>query len=495
MNNQRKVPKEAEGHLKNAKEIIKSLYDHRNGGSLPDPPGYLHTPQVKKYQLYIYHKFSDIINTPSYDYISKTKKSWLIINDHRAEIAANITQIVERYGLGVGLMVLHAQQMNTGHIPLSVHINGKTQNLMADTQRLHGTIGENIIHVPVRKYRSDFNQLAEMNIVKPREIWEKDKIVTHEVDRFPCFYCSSKEINPSEVTFDIDGNRYGLSRDYSFGYTFAPFGNPLTVMHFLAWDRSSHPLNMTRTPVTAFDLVELTRLINISIRQFFINTGIDDFPVIDGVSNGWAGCTIFHGHFQFFQPEFAPPIISHHLVISQPIHVRDDVKVNRLSWPTAIYQVSADDSCKVGHVSNDITGRWRHLCGNVKVSYKNFVEGYEPGPDVLVRPHTQNIYIPGMKLGCEAYIIPRDKRRINYNPPKGEWLDKSSKRRPQAKTNIGVLEATGTVIADDENSFEQMKNWTPEQISRQVSHVVGAVHPFQGKIASLEEYINDIYPI
>src|SRR5271157_3311662 len=73
---------------------------------------------------------------------------------------------------------------------------------------------------------------------------------------------------------------------------------------------TSVELNMNRVPMTVSDLVEMTRQVNLSISNVFAGTGIKDWPVIDGVSNGWAGNSIYHQHFQFFRPEEEPPIAS-----------------------------------------------------------------------------------------------------------------------------------------------------------------------------------------
>ena len=213
---------------------------------------------------------------------------WLVVGDHRAEVAAKVALIIERHGVGVGMMVLHAQQMNARHIPFEIPLQ--------PTRRLEGSRGESVLYVPIRKYRNDVEKLAELNIVKPTSLWDDTRVVSHEYDKKPCFYCSCSEINPSEVVVTLEGVRLGLSRNYSLGFTFAPFGDPVSVMHFLAWDSSDNPLNMNRTPVTVSDLVQLTQQINVSILTFFAGTGIEDHPVVDGVSNGWAGNSIYHQH-------------------------------------------------------------------------------------------------------------------------------------------------------------------------------------------------------
>ena len=256
---------------------------------------------------------SPINDLPAFEYISKTPRTWLIAGDHRAEVAARVEMIIERHGLGVGMLVLHAQQMHARHILLELEIDGQVHDLAQPTARLRGRRGENILYVPIRKYRGDRKRLAELNITKPPELWNKAALVTHEQVSNACNYCSAAEINPCEVVVRIEGARFGLSRNYELGFTYAPFGNPLSSVHFLAWHYAaggpgSHPLNMNRTSVTFSDLVAMTRRINTSIAEFFAGTGVTDLPVIDGVSNGWAGNTIYHQHFQFFRPEYPCPI-------------------------------------------------------------------------------------------------------------------------------------------------------------------------------------------
>jgi len=293
-------------------------------------PRYLLMPGVARYQEYVYRRFCDVITTPSFEYISKTARGWLIVGDHRDEIAARVELIVGRYGLGVGMLVLHAQQMHAQHILLELPVDGKVLDLTWPTARLCGRRGESILSVPIRKYRRDRTRLAELNVVKPADLWDPAALVTHEQVSNACNYCSAAEINPCEVVVSIEGARFGLSRNYRLGFTYAPFGNPLSVVHFLAWHHAPRPLNMNRTPVTFSDLVEMTRRINTSIVEFFAGAGVNDYPVIDGVSNGWAGNTIYHQHFQFFQPEYPAPITDTALLGRKPMLERDDIRIYRL---------------------------------------------------------------------------------------------------------------------------------------------------------------------
>ena len=485
------------GHTRNARSIIQAVAE---GGRPPSPetegtlPGYLSAPAARDYQRHVYDRFGDVIRTPSFDYISKIPSGWLIVGDHRAELAARIALIVERHGVGVGMMVLHAQQMCARHIPIEIPLNGESQDLALPTRRLRGTRGESVLYVPVRKYRDDFGKLADLNIVKPQRMWDESRIVSHERDHRPCLYCSCAEINPSEVVVTLDGARRGLSRNYSLGFTFAPFGDPVSVMHFLAWDSSENPLNMNRTPMTVSDLVQLTQQVNVSILTFFAGTGVEDFPVIDGVSNGWAGNSIYHQHFQFFQPEFTPPISVTNLLNRKPLLTRDDVEVHRLSWETPVYKVVADEPINVGLVGNDIAGAWRLLGGAKKIGYKEFPDGHVVREDEKVPVHTQNLYIPGAEFGRTAYILLRDRRRIDFEPARGEYVNKPAGRKAQPKSNIGVLEATGTPIVDEAESFEEMATWEPTDITTQIDKMARAVQPERSAVNRFEKSIRDLFP-
>lgn len=500
MTTQDRIGRMVTAHSKNSEEIIKaiaqgwhsahSISSRSDDGALQ----YLLLPDVKEYQRYIYRRFADVIGIPTHDYISKTDAGWLIVGDHRAEISARISLIVERYGIGVGMLVLHAQQMASHHIPLAVMFGDELLDLAQPTESRYGMRGEQILYIPIRQVRSNSDKLAELNIAKPRELWDSSRIVSHEQDENPCYYCSCREINPSEVVVNIEGARLGFSRDYTLGFTFAPFGNPLEVVHFLAWDCSKDPLNMNRTPITVSDLVEMTRQINVSIMNFFAGTNITDYPVIDGVSNGWAGNSIYHQHFQFFQPEYKSPIENDNLVIKEPLLQRDDIRIHRLSWRTPVYRIMAEDAINVGLVGNDMAGIWRLLGGSKTVGYKQFPDGHQPREGEKVPVHTQNIYVMGSDIGRIAYILLRDRRCIDFSPEDNDFVNRPERRKAQKKGNIGVLEATGTMIVDDRPSFEEMRNWTPEDISIQIDKLAEAVHPEKRKVIQFEKSIKGLFP-
>ncbi len=503
-------------HRSDGDAIIQAIAAHQTLPGRRRSPGeagprYLDLPGVAAYQREIYRRFADVIDLPAFEYISKTPSSWLIAGDRRGEVAARVELIIERYGLGVGMLVLHAQQMHARHILLELNIDGQVQNLAQPTARLGGRRGENILNVPIRRYRGDRERLAALNIMKPQHLWNRSALVTHEQVSNACNYCSAAEINPCEVVVRIEGARFGLSRNYGLGFTFAPFGNPLSAVHFLAWHYASggpsaRPLNMNRTPITFSDLVEMTRRINTSIAEFFAGTGIREHPVIDGVSNGWAGNTIYHQHFQFFQPEYSCPITNEALLDAgavdhghgrpQPVTVleSEDIRISRLAWETPIYKISADDSINIGLVGNDMAGVWRLLGGAALVPYRSFPEDYEPREGEMVPVHTQNLYVPGSERGRVAYILLRDKRRIDFLPGPNDYVNIVTGRRAQPKTNIAVLEATGTMIVDDQASFEEMRGWSPDDISAQVAMMTAAIQPDERKVRRFEKSVQGLFP-
>lgn len=487
----------ADGHTADGPAIVAALAAAElqgAGGGVAEPAGWLReAPGLAKYQACLLQRFGHIIGKRSHHYISKTPSSWLVVGDRRREIAADIALVIERHGIGVGMLVLHLQQLNAGHIPAA---GGNPDAAVAagPTEALRGLHNEAVLFVPVRKFRADTAALAALNIAKPRELWRPERIVTHERDRHPCFYCSCGEMNPAEVVVDLDGARHGLSRNYSLGFTFAPFGNPLTTVHFLAWDRARAPLNMNRVPMTVSDLVKLTREINVSIRAFFRDAGVADFPVIDGISNGWAGNTIYHQHFQFFRPEHESPILRAQPRHGGPLVGRDDVSVRRLVWPLPVYRIKAASSLNTGLVGNDLAGVWRLLGGARKAPYKTFADGYAPAENEKVPANTQNIYVPGATCGGTAYFILRDRMLVDYRPEQGTAINPLRGFMAQIKKNIGVLESTGTLIVDDRPVFDAMRGWSERDISMQIGYMLASVAPAAGRIQKFEENIGELFP-
>jgi hypothetical protein len=462
--------------------------------SVVDPmPERLASAPLADYQRHLCSRFAAVIAKPSFDYIHKDESSWLIVGDRRKELEADIQLIIERHGLGVAMLVLHLQQLGVGHIPMEITENGHRRNLGVPSERLAGERDDHFLFVPGRRFRSDAQRLSELSVAKPPNLWDKDGIITHERDRHPCFYCSCAEINPAEVVVGIEGARHGLSRNYSLGFTFSPFGNPLTTVHFLAWDRSAHPLNMNRVPMTVSDLVKLTREINVSIRAYFADTCVRDFPFLEGVSNGWAGCSIFHQHFQFFVPERPLPV-TRALQAGPTLVRRDDVTVTRLLWPAPVYRIHADDPLNSGLVGNDLAGIWRLLGGSRRFPYKQFKEGHTPAQEELVPAHTQNVHVQGSDFGATVHLILRDRERVDYLPPEGEFINREAGHAAQAKKNLGVLEASGMVFVDDPASFDSMREWPASDVSRQIHAMITHIAPDPGRVSEFESAAAELFP-
>ena len=112
---------------------------------------------------------------------------------------------------------------------------------------------------------------------------------------------------------------------------------------------------------------------------------------------------------------------------------RDDVEIRRLSWETPIYRVVADEPINVGLVGNDMAGGWRLLGGAKRIGYKEFPDGYAVREDEKVPVHTQNLYVPGAEYGRTAYILLRDRRRIDFEPKASDFVNKSAGRRAPAE--------------------------------------------------------------
>ena len=485
--NDERTKKIVKAHLKDGQAIIEAIA--RNTQDLHSM-----AENDEGYQGKIHKDFKDIINSPTVDFISKMSDSWLIVGDHRAELDAKIQLVIERYGLGVGMIVLHAQQLNAGHVPTKIEIDGTHHDLLLPTEILSGARKEKVLNVPIRRFRGSFDKLAKLSIAKPRNLCNEPEMIKHKNDKNYCFYCSCSEMNPLEVVVNYNAKRFGFSRNYTLGFTFAPFGNPLNAVHFLAWDRAESPLNMNRTPITVSDLVKMTRDINISIRQYFAGTGIEDIPTIDGVSNGWAGNTIYHQHFQFFQPEYKEsPVNNKDLILQPSMLERDDVKIHKIDWAAPFYRIEGSP-INVGFVGNDMAGIWRILGGTKKVKHLKFYDGFTGDLDTEVPVFTQNLYVPGADYGRTAHIILRDRERILYKPRWNEKFSSNNLTKPQGKENIGVMEATGVMIVDDEDVFEKMKSWTPSEVTEQINKMAKAICPNEEKINKFEEDLIGLYP-
>src|ERR1035441_8847387 len=429
-------------HLSNAAEIVAAPV-RSNAAASPSPQrldALLVRSCLTDYQRAIMQEFSAIITQPSFDFIRKASDSWLPVGDRRRAIASKIKRVIEQHGIGIGWIVLHLQQLCTGHIPMSLVLDGVEVHLARPTLSLHGVHGEHVLQIPIRRFRSDAARLAALGIAKPPPLWDRSRIISHERDGAACFFCSSAEINPAEVVVELRGARLGLSRDISLGATFSPFGNPATVAHVLVWDLAPQPLSMSLSPGGIGDLLRLTAAMNDTIRAFFTARGITDFPTLDGVYNGWAGNSVFHQHCQLFAPEYESPLAAAERIVPTPLAQREDIMISRFDWPMPVYEIRSATPLRTAFVAHELAALWRFLGGGRKVAYRSFPPGLALEDSDLVPAPTQNLYVPGVQCGRTLWFALRDRERVDFSPAAGECINAASNRRALPKKNLGVLE-------------------------------------------------------
>src|ERR1035441_8205769 len=183
----------------------------------------------------------------------------------------------------------------------------------------------------------------------------------------PCNYCSIQALNPREATLH---SRHLASvfkpkaagpltrRNYQFGFTFAPFGDPRKVCHFLAWDFphiSDTVLNMDPQDYSFADLIELVSVINADILRFAQLRGVMPFEPIAGVCNHWAGNSIYHQHYQFFAIQNLPLLSN--LAQNSNLAECGNVTVSRLQWEPPAYLITSDgaaSSSEIGVVAERV---------------------------------------------------------------------------------------------------------------------------------------------
>ena len=140
----------------------------------------------------------------------------------------------------------------------------------------------------------------------------RDYVVKTLEKKSACNYCSVPALTPHQVTIHSArvlsraGRRQddlATVRNYQLGFTFAPFGDPREVCHFVAWDFphvNDLVMNMEPQAYSFSDLIRLVRVINRDIRKFCGVSEVDPAPQpVSGICNHWAGNSIYHQHYQF----------------------------------------------------------------------------------------------------------------------------------------------------------------------------------------------------
>lgn len=309
-----------------------------------------------------------------------------------------------------------------------------------------------------------------------------DHVVERLARRSACTYCSARTIFPRQVLLStarvrLRGGAHSgdlrTARDYEFGFTFAPFDDPTTVCHFLAWD---HPLVGQRLASMAphdrsfSDLVRLVRVINRDVERLAPAIGSPRVPFA-GVCNHWAGNTILHQHYQFFRiPDLPLPLVCDRVLAGgrSPFARPRGVEVHRLgdNWPVPAYLIRTtredlaeefcdvvDEVVRMWGASTDDDGAWR----------------------------TQNIWAWSRGSEVRAIFLPRDRRRVDAFGPEG-----------LRKYNAGVLEMTGWFLVDDVVAYNYIGVLTDCQRRVLGNEWLEQLAPDEASVAAFEDVLQTL---
>jgi hypothetical protein len=301
--------------------------------------------------------------------------------------------------------------------------------------------------------------------------------------RTACNYCSVQALRPYEITIhsahvhaSAGARKDALAtvRNYQLGFTYAPFGDPRTVCHFLAWDFphiNDLVMNMDPQAYSFSDLIKLVRVMNRDIAEYCNKKGISSFPHISGVCNHWAGNSIYHQHYQFFRMPKVPLLNAG----SDPSFSAEckGIEVLKFAWPAPSYMIvskSAADDENVMFVADRVAKEWESLNAEVDESYGNGIK---------VNEHTQNIFVTAQEDGLKAIFIPRHRGKLN-----------TSERNGFRKTNAAVLEMMGYFLIDNKEHFDLLRSKGPSEWKALGDSWLSELAPDTGKIAKFEERLH-----
>jgi len=501
-----------------------------------------------------------------------------IVHESNMQVARRyLLDVTERYGLGVGLVVLHQRGLTTGHIPRSSS-KDPVKRLSTGKDRFV------YVHVPIRAIRRDRKRLVDQGIMndfpdpnrliyhedglvgtfsfrlgsiqelypaaRPQDVvselltcleaqeileqaeldsWQvqfkdlaaADKIrkdlITYSPQRVfvrtdkafnhltvwlpadydrpeirdilktalaykaPCNYCGVRELNPLEdiastclVSDWEERYRFSMSRSYEFGFTFAPFGDPETVCHFLAWDNPSISEvvnNMDLQTYSFGDLVRLTCAINSDIESYCAEASIPFTPFV-GICNHWAGNSIYHQHYQFFRISNLP-LTKADVQRNVLVHHDAGLRVDRLSWPAPVYRIVMADPVRVDGMSD--------LADQVAILWNQLSkpeERIEIGNEIVIDNHTQNTVVTQNGAAAEAYFVPRLRSKLGTRVRKGVKKD-----------NLAALEVLGYILIDDPQEWAVIAGLTPEERNDFGEGALHDVAPDETRIADFEDVL------
>ncbi|MCB9294029.1 MAG: hypothetical protein H6559_13050 [Lewinellaceae bacterium] len=282
----------------------------------------------------------------------------------------------------------------------------------------------------------------------------------------PCNYCSIRTLNPLEATIhstprDIqrepEGKARSTVRNYQFGFTFAPFGDPETACHFLGWDFPhihEQVMNMDPQWYSFADLITLVRVINLDIENFCQKNHIKDIPTVSGVCNHWAGNSIYHQHYQFFHlPEL--PVLSKKLG-TRKVAGKEGVEVFRLEWGMPVYEIRASVRNREAAIlaAESVARLWEQLNDEVGEE-ERYDLSY--GNGIKIKQYTQNTFVTIEGEELRALFVPRHRSRLNA------VYKLKDRNKELQKNNLGVLETLGYFIIDDKEEFDLLKELSPSE--------------------------------
>jgi len=303
-----------------------------------------------------------------------------------------------------------------------------------------------------------------------------------------CNYCSVQAFTQNEATihsahvFSPSGDRkedLATVRNYRLGFTFAPFGDPREVCHFLAWDFphiNDLVMNMEPQIYSFSDLIRLVRLINRDIRKFCSANEVDQpFEPISGICNHWAGNSIYHQHYQFLRIAGLP--LMRGLKEAEPLVTYQDIQVRKFAnWPSPVFFITSLRSGRDGEVmdvADRVAREWLILSEGEDLSYGN---------GIAIKNHTQNIFVTTDGDQLSAIFIPRERKKIDTSGPENLIQ----------KKNAGVLEMMGYFIIDNPQDFEELKKKSltaPEDLRKLGDSWLSELAP---KAEAIEEFETNI---
>lgn len=299
-----------------------------------------------------------------------------------------------------------------------------------------------------------------------------------------CNYCSISALNPLEATIhstplrtkEPHGNERSTVRNYQFGFTFAPFGDPSAMCHFLAWDFphiNEQVNNMDPQEYSFSDLIKLVTVINADIEKFCQAHEIENIPKVSGVCNHWAGNSIYHQHYQFFILRDVPALLNK--PSGRVVTNIGGVKIQAIDWATPLYEISSsieDDNKNIMFVADRIANNWEELNDGFDISYGNGIK---------IKNHTQNIFVTQEGKKTRAIFVPRLRNKLHAKAQASDHVIE--------KKSTGAMEMLGYFLIDNKNDFEKLKNLLPENRNEIGRVLLSQVAPPRDRIVEFEKRI------